>query len=67
MAEVDVSSWELRLKLFGHYDRWAAEAAAVSLAPDEAAILLHPPPLPLVGVSIGMERERRWNDSLVNG
>ena len=29
-------------------------------------ILLHPP-LPLVGVSIVMERERQQNDSLVNG
>ena len=35
-------------------------------APDETAILLHPP-LPLVGVSTVMERERQQNDSLVNG
>ena len=34
------------------------------LAPDETVILLHPP-LPLVGVSIVMERERQQNDSLV--
>ena len=31
----------------------------------EIAILLHPP-LPLVSVSIAMERERQQNDSLVN-
>ena len=36
------------------------------LAVDEAVILLHPP-LPLVGVSIVMERERQQNDRLVNG
>ena len=37
------------------------------MAVDEAsAILLHPP-LPLVGVSIAMEREREQNDSLVDG
>ena len=36
------------------------------LAIDETVILLHPP-LPLVGVSIVMERERQQNDSLVNG
>ena len=36
------------------------------LAVDETATLLHPP-LPLVSVSIVMERERRQNDSLVNG
>ena len=38
----------------------------VHLAVDETVILLHPP-LPLVGVSIVMERERQQNDSLVNG
>ena len=32
----------------------------------ETAMLLHPP-LPLVGVSIAMERERQQNDSLANG
>ena len=36
------------------------------LAVDETVILLHPA-LPLVGVSIVMERERQQNDSLVNG
>ena len=36
------------------------------LAVDETVILLHPP-LPLVDVSIAMERERQQNDSLVNG
>ena len=36
------------------------------VAPDETLILLHPP-LPLVGVSILMERERQEHDSLVNG
>ena len=35
-------------------------------APDETVILLHPP-LPLVGVSIVMKRERQQNDSLGNG
>ena len=37
-----------------------------TLAVDETVILLHPP-LPLVGVSIAMERERQQNDILVNG
>ena len=37
----------------------------VGLAPDETVILLHPP-LPLVGVSIVMERERQQNDSHVD-
>ena len=41
------------------------EKAAI-LAIDETAIPLHPP-LPLVGVSIAMERGRQQNDSLVNG
>ena len=36
------------------------------LAVDETAILLHPA-LPLVGVSIVIERERQQNNSLVNG
>ena len=38
----------------------------MSVAPDETVILLHPP-IPSVGVSIVMERERQQNDSLVNG
>ena len=39
----------------------------VFLAVDETVILLHPP-LPLVGVSIVMERERQQNDrTLANG
>ena len=33
---------------------------------ESSFIMLHPP-LPLVGVSIGMERERQQNDSLANG
>ena len=37
-----------------------------NLAVDETVIVLHPP-LPLVGKSIMMERERQQNDSLVNG
>ena len=37
-----------------------------SLAVGETVILLHPP-LPPVGVSIGMERGRQQNHSLVNG
>ena len=39
---------------------------SVRIAVDETVILLHPP-LPLVGVSIVMERERQQNDSLVHG
>ena len=38
----------------------------VAVAPDETVILLHPS-LPLVGVSIVMERGCQQNDSLVNG
>ena len=38
----------------------------VNLAVGETVILLQPP-LPLVGVSIGKERERQHNDSLANG
>ena len=45
--------------------RTGASTAAIDLAVGEAVILLHPPP-PLVGVSIGMERERHKNDSLAN-
>ena len=43
--------------------RWVRRVAV-----DETATLLHPP-LPLVGVSIVMERERQQNDSdsLING
>ena len=37
------------------------------LAVDETSVILVHPPLPLVGVSIVMERERPLNDSLVNG
>ena len=36
------------------------------LAVGETVILLHPP-LPLVGISIGMERGHQQNDSLVRG
>ena len=36
------------------------------LAVREAVIPLHPP-LPLVGVPIGMERERQQNDSIADG
>ena len=39
---------------------------AAIAAVGETAILLHPP-LPLVGVSIAMERERPQNDSLADG
>ena len=38
----------------------------VRVAVDEAVILLSPP-LPLVGVSIVLERKRQQNESLVNG
>ena len=37
------------------------------VAVDETSVILLHPPLPLVGVSIVMERERQQNDSLVNG
>ena len=40
--------------------------SAPGLAIGETVILLHPP-LPLVGVSIAMERERQQNDSLADG
>ena len=41
---------------------------AVALAPDESSVILLQPPLPLVGVSIVMKRERQQTDStLVNG
>ena len=39
---------------------------AAGLAVDETVIVLHPP-LPLVGKSIVMERERQQNDSLADG
>ena len=40
--------------------------AGATLAVGETVILLHPP-LPSVGASIAMERERQQNDSLPNG
>ena len=40
-----------------------AAVRGAHLAVDETVILLHPP-LPLVGVSIAMERERQQNDGL---
>ena len=49
-----------------HRHRRRGELSAVDLAIGETVILLHPP-LPLVGVSIGMESERHQNDSLANG
>ena len=45
---------------------WVCEVDQPHLAVDETVILLHPP-LPLVGVSIGMERGCQQNDSLVRG
>ena len=45
---------------------WGRRPGPSRLAVDETVILLHPP-LPLVGVSIAMEREHQQNDSLVNG
>ena len=44
----------------------AGSRCGAPAAPDETVILLHPP-LPLVGLSIAMERERQQNDSLANG
>ena len=49
--------WELQL---------GGSGAAAALAVGETAILLHPP-LPLVGVSIVMERASQQNDGLANG
>ena len=40
--------------------------AVVAAAVDETAVLLHPP-LPLLGVSIWIERECQYNDSLAGG
>ena len=53
-----------------YYLRWIHRGSrsgdrGASAAVDETVTLLHPP-LPLVGVSIVMERERQQNDSLVN-
>ena len=48
------------------HDTAGLSCSAIQLAPDETVILLHPP-LPLVGESIVMKRERQQNDSLVNG
>ena len=42
------------------------EFVAASVAVGETVILLHPP-LPSVGVSIWMERERQQTDSLADG
>ena len=42
------------------------EFVAASVAIGETIILLHPP-LPSVGVSIWMERERQQTDSLADG
>ena len=44
-----------------------AEVRGSGLAIDETVILPHPPLLLVVGVSLGMERERQQNDSLANG
>ena len=44
----------------------AADWPACLAVVESSVILLHPL-LPLVGVSIVMERERQQNDSLVNG
>ena len=43
-----------------------SETSEYHLAISETVILLHPP-LPLVGVSIVVERERQQNDSLAEG
>ena len=47
-------------------DRRRIRPEAVAAAVDETVILLQPP-LPLLGVSIVMERERQQNDSLADG
>ena len=56
-----------RLPALGSLRRLLAEQEVLArLAVGETVVLLHPP-LPLVGVSMAMERERQQNDSLVNG
>ena len=47
-------------------DRLVTAVPDAGLTVGETVILLHPP-LPLVGVSVLMERERQQNDSLANG
>ena len=47
-------------------ERGTVHRMPAGLAIGETVILLHPP-LPLVGVSIVMERERQHNDSLAIG
>ena len=60
----------VRRVLFGmfslHFGRSAPRHRPCGVAVGETVILLQPP-LPLVGVSMAMERERQQNDSLANG
>ena len=51
----------------GHRDRVPEPDARVRLAVGETSVILLHPPLPSVGVSIVMERERQQNDSLADG
>ena len=51
---------------FGENPIVASHMGRASVAVGKTAILLHPP-LPLVGVSIGMERRCQQNDSLADG
>ena len=72
-AEGELGLWRERC-LLAACGRWPTDSEtallkkqqAADVAVDETVILLHPP-LPLVGVSTVMERERQQNDSLVNG
>ena len=50
-------------ELKSRQSRLGSETNTATSAVDETVILLHPP-LPSVGVSIVMERERQQNDSL---
>ena len=46
---------------------WRARVQQPPVAVGESSVILLHPPLPLVGVSIEMERGCQQNDSLVNG
>ena len=61
------SFYTIACRVRSHVQRLRQQGRRVRrLAVDGTVILLHPP-LPLVGVSIVMEREHQQNDSLANG
>ena len=47
--------------------RYIKKKTTPKVAPDESSVILLHPPLPLVGVSIVIERERQQNVSLTDG